>query len=77
MKPARLVLARICIDTDGRYSVDMAMDDRDHRGYGTVQVGEGHLAETLRYLEASLRRGHDAHKDDARRFQERRDAAWR
>lgn len=58
-KHDRLVVAHICIDTEGNYSVDCpGADQGGTMGYGTVWYGDRGIETTLRCLLGTLRYFH-------------------
>lgn len=72
-KPLRVVIAQVCLSADGRYSVDApGLDQGGTRGFGTVEVGDGGLSETLRYLEGGLKFWHEDSLHQVRELQKKR-----
>lgn len=57
----RYVVARVCLDSEGKYSVDApGLDQGGTLGFGTASVDEGDLESALRLLEVALKRQHHA-----------------
>ena len=57
MQPVRrLVVAKVCIDSEGKYSIDAPGPDQGGTmGWGTSSAGDGDLESTVSLLIATLR----------------------
>ena len=52
----RYVIGHLCIDENGKYSIDIPQPDQGGGlgGLGTIRVGEGSLSDTLKVMESSI-----------------------
>jgi hypothetical protein len=56
----RFVVAHVCLDSDGKYSIDAPGPDQGGTmGFGTSSVENGELEGTMRLLEATLKSWHE------------------
>jgi hypothetical protein len=70
----RYVIGHLCIDSEGKYSVDIPQPEQGGGlgGLGTVRVGDGELAATLEYMQASIKTNEETIKARIKRIEEKK-----
>jgi hypothetical protein len=68
----RLRILALCIDENGRYSMDTSgIDQGGTHGWGTCEAGEGDIDATLKLIEAKMRYFHEYWAAEAKRRAEK------